>query len=78
VAALRVRLVQIALDPVGDDLRLRRLSCGKALPSRRASRRTSSEQAGRLSLPACSEEDRGCEIGRKARGFPQVGAAEPH
>ncbi len=29
-------LVQIALDPAGDDLRLRRLSWGKALLSRRA------------------------------------------
>jgi len=29
-------LIQITLDPVSDDLRLRRLPCGKALPSRRA------------------------------------------
>ena len=47
------------------------------LPVGRVSKRSSSEQAGRLSLPACSEDDRGCDIGRKARGFPQIRAAEP-
>ena len=35
-------------------------------------RATSFAQAGRLSLPACEEEDEGCKIGRKAEGFPQV------
>jgi hypothetical protein len=30
------KLLQIAFGLVGDDLRLGRLSCGKALPSRRA------------------------------------------
>jgi len=31
------KVVQIILDPVGGDLRLRLLSCGKAPPSRKAS-----------------------------------------
>src|SRR5208337_325127 len=48
-----------------------RLSEGRASPT------TSSEQAGRLSLPACSEEDGGSDVGRKAGGFPHSGAAEP-
>jgi hypothetical protein len=30
-----------------------------------------------LSLPTCAEEDENWGIGRKAKGFPQVGVAEP-
>jgi hypothetical protein len=55
------------LDPATDDLRLRRLLCGKAPPFRRTRvLKNSSAQAGRLSLPACAEEHEGFGIGRKA------------
>jgi len=37
----------------------------------------SSPPAERLSLSACAEQEEQYGIGRKARGFPQVGAAEP-
>jgi hypothetical protein len=71
-------LVQITLHLVGDDQRLRRLTCGKASPVRRACIVINLlVQAGRLSLPDCTEEDEGYGIGGKAGGFPQVGAAEP-
>ena len=42
-----------------------------------ASRRTSSAQAGRRSLPACADEKICGKTCRKARGFPHSGAAEP-
>ena len=71
-------LVQITLDSVNDDLRLRRLLCGKAPPFRGpASKETSSSPAGRLSLPAGEEESERNRIGRKGRAFPHSGAAEP-
>jgi hypothetical protein len=50
---------------------------GSAFP-KDASWTTSSTQVGRLSLPACVEEDESCGLGRKAGGFPQNGAAELH
>ena len=50
----------------------------KALPFRPAPAPSfSSAQAGRRSLPACAEEEEARGFGRKAGGFPQIGAAEP-
>ena len=60
-------------------------ACGSAawcaerlcLSERGACWRATSGQAGRLSLPACPEEQGTSGLDRKAVGFPQSGAAEP-
>jgi hypothetical protein len=61
LVAPQPKLVRITLGPVSDEPRLRRLICGKASPFRSA-RTLQNEPSG---------------TGRKAGGFPQVGAAEP-
>jgi hypothetical protein len=71
-------LVQITLVTVCDDLRLRRLTYGKPLPFRWASDRNSLVRAGWKAEPTSLRgRGRGVGTGRKAGGFPQVGAAEP-
>ena len=73
------KLVQLAVRPFNDDTRLCRLLWGKASPFRTPPFRTTfPSQAGRLSLPACEGRNERYGLGRKAEGFPQSGAAEPH
>ena len=74
----KLRLVQIRFAPVNDDLRLRRLTCGKASPFRRTCVQNNLLRAGWKAQPSSLRGgERGAGIGRKARGFPQVRAAQP-
>ena len=50
---------------------------GSAFPNGPNLKKPGSAQAGRLGLPACAEHEGQYGTDRKARGFPQVGAAEP-
>jgi hypothetical protein len=63
-------LVQIALDPAGDDLRLRRLSCGKALLPRRA---PFPEEPPPGRLKGCAGEEVSCGACGKPEAFRKSG-----
>jgi hypothetical protein len=72
-------LVQITLEAVNDGLRLRRLDLRKgfAFPKEVGHEPPSPRRLeGSAFQPARRRTSSG-RIGRKARGFPQVGAAEP-
>jgi hypothetical protein len=72
-------LVQITIDLMSDDLRLRRLLCGKALPFRRTSVLKNLYHEGWKAEPSSLRGGgKGCGIGRKGKAFPQGRAAEPH
>ena len=73
------KLVQITVPPLPDDLRLRRLLCGKAPPFRGVRTPTNPLPAAwKGSLPGGGEGEKMGKRGRKGGAFPHNGAAEPH
>jgi len=76
---LHVRLVQITLVTPGEELRLRRLICGKALPFRRAPDLNSLLRAGwkavRSSLHGGRRQVRGWQESRRLSASRGGGAA---